>query len=487
METGNKVILVESFIDWFNLVNEAFVSGEIARFGTQENRSLKFNDGNRSSYEYSLQHNFQKFQGVLEMELNNLFHKYDKLQYLARYQAEVKAARGKLVRDETGSWHHSQFTFSFDRDWPPEERPDINENDFQDWYILMNSSLEKMIVYLETTRENIRSVEQEDIPPPISLLKITNSSTSEQPIAFFDWFFMRGGLTVLRQKFKDDGREEGDFFSEEDDTRHWMAPKDDVSVEYEYRESRFEDKLNESLLSELNKSIQLITNYIERQQSHEAIKLRLDILLSSLDFYGKQPEQYPLYRRYDICVGVVGNLQKYIRGKYAAFFPARLMTDDFTGKLPEQLPESGNSSAGEKPTAFGIRPQRTELLIERLGSLLISKRLIAPDTKMELLKRAFGASTLDEPLNIRWIARARNGQVNKQSLLHLLNEMTKAKLLSENGSDVGFVKRVPMIFCDVKGKELRHLKVSNAQTSKSITDDKKRINEIIEVLKAEFC
>lgn len=484
MWRGEETLLDKSFIYWLDLIVQASGSYDV-----DSPWRLRLNGEVQSAFEYSLDDYYQDFQEALENALANIADKLSKLNHLVRYLAEVHVAGLLLEKNEAGAWHHRNFEFW--KDQKLEKTAEVDESNFQVFYFMMDSSLRKMTLYLDTIRQNILAIDQRDMPVPTLPLEDSSSSTVEQPIAYFDWFFARSGLAILREEFKMKSEEEGLFFSESHDARIWDQPLDDEGREYKIAFAPFGDHLKDVLVKELDKSNQLIATDIGRQQSHAAVQLRLELLLSSLDYFHKLSDTHELYRRYSICTTIVETLQQFIQGKYGFFLPEALkgtasfrLLETAADKL---LEETRVSSAGGTLTSFKIFPEWIKSVQENLHRLLIENQLIAKDTPAAIVKKAFDGSEIKEPLRIKWISRGRNNLVNKQSLLYFLNRMAEAHIVLEETTNAGFLKRVEMIFSDARGEKLRHLKVSNANTGKSgqaNTTDKQKIDDIVAKLKS---
>ena len=490
--------LDKMFNPWIGLIAQAYAVvqiDEIERDGKiVKATQISLNECTSTMYNWLLQNYYQNFQEELKKTLDNVHNRFDKLNLLTPYLAEVAAAAALFVKEDSGITRHVNFQFQPLAGENIGQNPGIDETCFGEVYAIMEYSLKKMTVYLTTVQQNILSVKQEDIALPVNLLRDEQSSNIDQPFAFFDYFFSRGGLTALRQKFIDESWEEGGSFDEKNDCRHEQillneerAYSDGDEMEIGWRQTAFADALKQRLMEELNRSSQLVCNHLDSLKTWDEIQLRLKYLLSGLNYYSELVRAYPLYQAYEICSTVIVNLKGLIFGKYRVFIPKELLSElshgNGTGKKATEIQRSDRSAA---VTSFRILGKDPETLITMLFNSLKKERLIAGDTDRKVFENAFNGSEISEPQNIRWIAKSKNGQISKKSLFYLLNSMAKEGLVLEDTTNADFIKQVGMIFCNADGERLQHLHVSNANTDKSSTIHTRKIDEIIKSLKGNM-
>ena len=489
MEQEEKTALDRAFVYWLDFITMAVgtYEGQGTQFtpnGPQPYMQIKLDGNPYGVFEYQLDKYYREFLTALEASLRNIHNKYDKLFRLANYEAEVAAAAVLITTDEFGKLHHRNFEFLYMMEQDPAQLPKFDENDYQHFYRLMDQSLRKMTAYLGTVRQNIVGMDQSDIPLPVVELENNKISTVEQPIAFFDWFYARGGLTVLREKFIDDAMEHYCSFNEIEDARICDEPVDDHSMETKEVKTFFADELKVQLIRELDLSHQLISNHIDQQQSFEAVRLRLQFLLSSLAYYLKLAQTYPLYQRFGICITAVNNLQQYIHGKYGSFLPSEAVSAKTVEIFEKKLDKPDALPFGEPPiTSFAIQGKQPHAIIAKLWHQLTTNEFIDRNTPAETMLKAFNGLTLNEPLNIKWMVLSRNGQVNKRSLLYLFKRLSDEKILAKEPPGAHFLARVKMIFSDAKGQTLENLDVSSSELDKPDSSPPARSKEIDKIVK----
>lgn len=491
-------ILKERFQRWTGLIVQADTVVRVEEYERdgkiQRATAILLNDCAPGMYDFLLKNYYNDFREELAGALDNIYNRFDKLNFLAFYLAEVAKAGALFVKESPDKTHHLNFQFIPHNTAVTDQNPEFDENYFKDVYAIMQYSLRKMTVYLKTLQQNILAVSQQDITPPVSELRDEQPSNIEQPFAFFDRFFSRGGLTALRQKFVDESWAEGDLFDEKNDCRHAQIimngkdGSDGGDMEIGWQRVPFADRLREVLMEELNRSSQLVCSHLDRLKTNDEVELRLKLFLSSLGYYRELVRAYPLYRTYEICSTVIASLKGLILGKYNAFIPKEPLNDpggrnrkEIQKKSVEESRESGQSTL-----SFEISGEKPLILIAKLYVLLTTEGFIPKDTDPTRFENAFNGSLIHEPLNIKWIAKSRNGQVNKKALLYLLSHMAEKKLVLENTTNAVFVKQVRMIFCDASGQSLENLDISNAMMNKFSEANKRDIETIIKRVQTDL-
>lgn len=452
MEQEEPFPLELTFNYWHRMIASAYATFEAEELELdgkkQVQETIKFNFTTPEEYEKKLKERYENFQLALENALGNIYYKLEKLNFLSKYLAEAHAATGLLIKDENGRWHHRNFEFeSYSRE-AKHQRRTMDEFDFEGFYSLIDQSLTKMRIYLDNMREDILATPQIEIPIPASMVVNPNSSNAEKPIAFFDWFFARDGLAALHDKFISDSETDHSDYNEMTDACEWEYALDDDYEEIGHGQRFFADKLKRLLVSEVSESYPLISAYIEQDQKHEAITIRIQFLLSSLEYYHKLAGDAS-YQRYDSCFPAIYKLQNYIHGKYLDFCPEHLRhTAPGMKMLGGDSKTSDQQAAGihsRRPLpSFVIATERRPRIVGLLLELLKKEMLIARDTEGMQLMRAFDGSELHEPLNIRWLPLGRNKLVSKQSLLYFLDCLAQEKIILEQGGKGLFLKRVEL-------------------------------------------
>lgn len=124
-----------------------------------------------------------------------------------------------------------------------------------------------------------------------------------------------------------------------------------------------------------------------------------------------------------------------------------------------------------------------------LWQKLKEEEFIANSTELFHFHKAFDGLTIDQPLNIKWTAKAKSKLINKQLLLYLLDKLAENNLIDKITDNSTFFKNINYIFCDESGSEIKNLGVSLSNFKKKkkdkngeITFGEEIMSDIIDIL-----
>jgi hypothetical protein len=430
----------------------------------------------------------------VERTIDDIYIKTEKLALLARMVVEIESCQ-RLLKYESGIYTHKRYSFSNISKDHTYKATQLDETGFQEFYFWMEHYLQKMHGFLTQLKRSTEGIAQSEFRLPSSSQPDPNASSIIKPFAFFDYLFQRNGISQLRRNF---------IPTEEDYDYHpymHYDPKTEILTtqeqdgetgEWEEYKQSFRDKLFNRIYREFLNSRQLFDEHIDSLKTLDEINLfvrlsvgRIKYLLSTLD---KSPDA----KKYDFLPRPLKGLIKYLYERYEGFCPPKDdMVNDLLAKNNDAQLQQAPLSKALPPAHRGVQTFRCLKKTEEGFALLLHSQLnenclIDSNTDLQTLRNAFNGSRQDNPLRIRWIDKGKNKQVNKQTLLYLLNELAAAGLIAEDTDNKTFLKRVHFIFADGAGEPLQNLEESNASSGKfkkAKTSAKRAIDAMISDLK----
>jgi hypothetical protein len=194
---------------------------------------------------------------------------------------------------------------------------------------------------------------------------------------------------------------------------------------------------------------------------------------------------YAVFLEYNKIVEFISNLKGATNSNF--LYPKDINLLNPNHQILKSLETSKKSH--NKITTFKWKPKSVDQLSEILWQELIAKNFISSSTKLEVFHNAFNGITIEQPLKIKWTAKGKNAQINKQLLFYLLDTLAINNLIEEDTDNATFIKKISHVFCKEDGNKISHLKVSNSTSSKKFsiknrlkTPDENKIDVIIETM-----
>jgi hypothetical protein len=488
----------DEFVNFLEAVGKASITLDIALVNINgqdlETETVRFNyQDSITKYKSRLGETMYRATDSLKGMLDSVYEKIDKLSFLAHFIIEIEACRKVLFLDPRGLYAHKQFSFaniSIDQ-----KRNGVikTEDDFQEYYYWMEHYLEKMYSFLLLLKAGIEVTTQSEITPLPSMKPDANASSQEKPFEYFDYLFNRSGIAELRRMFMP-----GDEAYYRYPDFEWNAEEESISYSDQDQETGvwesykyfFKDQFRQKMYDEYLKSRRLIDDRISRCANKDEAEFYVQTCLGHLKYFLKQIPNHADSKKYSFLENFARGAIVYLFDRYGTFCGKKddiveSVLKDSPQPLPQQEPVKLLPSTGV--TVFkvkGFEPATfAAILYLHLKSVCFEENVI-----LEAIGRAFSGNIFEHPLKIKWVDKARNGRVNKQTLLYFFNQLAKADLIEEDTSNAEFLHRLHFVFVDGLGQPLQNLGVSNASSgspTKNENQSRIKIKEAIKALLAE--
>jgi len=324
--------------------------------------------------------------------------------------------------------------------------------------------------------------------------EIIRESSIENPLGFFEHFFLRGGFYQLHRGFfiffYEDGESEGEpIFNEpiievnkEEEYYVYEDSNNDEGIVYQ-RKSYFKDVLKSHLLSEASITKKLINERIKTLKLKEKkVVFFLKDITSSLNNLSINIKSNPKQSKYLINNEIIYYIVESILNRYNLFFSKIdspfiqeaseyflnkkvLLEKRKETKTTENLGQkSQNSQRSINGFSWNCRPESKDLNTLLLYGILSNNKVIQDDDiTLYNFRLAFSGSKIDTPLRIKWFL-AKNGKYPKPVLIRVIKQilMDELKILKkmDNGE---LAKALSMIFVDSEGTAFKNMIVTLSQ------------------------
>lgn len=368
--------------DFFNLVNSAnLTSNEIENDKASDDienekaceQLIRFNSSH-SLADYRVTLNKLYFRAINELgiALSEIINKQDKLSLVTSLSVEVGSFKGYLQKTKNNSFSHALFQHSELLPKIKNYEELIDELCYKDYYYWMIYYLEKISAFLESQKQDIRSMSQDDLIKYPSIIKDKNISTKEKPLIYFEYLFTRNGLSQLLNNFlSPDLQGHYDLINYDSKTEtikqsYIDSETGDLLITY----SEFEDYYLKYLVKEYNNSIKLIDEYIDDQEQESLVLFYIKKNHNKLVSLLKTIEGNDAIKKYDHSSKATKGLIKHLEVKNLCYSNNILKGVD-DGK-----------TNGKKQTkkivcqSFGYKELETEKLKKVLTSLTLKVGLL---------------------------------------------------------------------------------------------------------------
>ncbi len=494
----------DDFRDFMSLVNRASVTFKDAEIDTEEpydedkkefderpGTDIRFNLMRGAlAYKRLLDTAYERGSAGVEEELAEVFYKSEKLTLLARYITHIESCQMLLTKN-ADKYQHRLFSFSNLSKDSAQKTVNLGQEDFQEYFFWMDHYLIKMHSLLIHLQSSTQRTAQEEFAKPSNIAPRPDVSSIENPISFFWDIVERNGVRKLRNRFKpseDDYHYYPDVSYNEETEIKTINEQDNETGEWETNIKAFSEEYLQKVYTEFNKTRNYIDLKIDTCKTTDEVRLSISLLTARLRYLlSKIPENKDA-AKYNTTERSIKGLLRFVYEKYGGFAPpedetikAILDKKDQTQEPPRQLLAPVNNGV----QVFSLMGGNADRFAILLHKGLIDARLIDPQTEVFKIRNAFDGTFQEHPLKIRWIDKGRNQQINKKTLIYLLDELAKAKLISEDGDNPAFLQRIGFVFADAAGDAIRNLKESSAtkRGKKTVSASIKAIDDLIVLLK----
>jgi hypothetical protein len=313
--------------------------------------------------------------------------------------------------------------------------------------------------------------------------------TSKNPLAFFNYFFVKSGLKIFRDdffNFEEHGFSEVVEWNLEEEYIIFRAFDNDKEEEYTY-EVKFSEVLHRMLLRKYYLAIDKIEEGVREHTEETSIRVFLNKLLAETKYILEILNTSRDASKYLLCRNSVEAIIKFIFKRFSTFVDSLQVELFLESILPKERPLllTGGSLVKNNLGIYGFSWTANPIGRSRiLYQGLIENGFISNEVDLKTFKKAFEGDLLINPLKIRWI-KTLKGKLSKPMILHLIFELEAKNLIENNESKTLIFKMISRIFVDHKGQELKHLEVSDSTVNKNRlnpTEPEIVLSQIIESL-----
>lgn len=487
----------DAFNDFLQLVDKASITykREVLEVNGKEESEpeVRFNFiSSMDKYQKALSSSFSESCDEIEEYINGIHQKTAKLNVVSRYIVEVEAIQSMLQKDG-GSVNHIRFYFSnisqgqFSSDT-------LSQKDFQTYYYWMELYIIKCKSFLSLLKHTIEITPQSEFPIPAGMIANPNTSTKENPLAFFDFLIVKSGIATLRRNFipsedshyyihgyisYDEATETTTIEEQHPETGDWIVSK-----------TEFKDVLFNRCFKEHNVSKQLIDERILKAVVRDEITLFVELLLNQLKYLKKAILKNKEALKYVDIPRPIDALIRFLFEKHNSFCPK--IEDDVV--LNTVIQASSNAAplipsllpALPKPyNPGGFKWIKGEpITLSTILFIELNTHFIA-DTEIAIFHKVFSGEHLEAPLCIKWIDKPNSGaHVNRVTLLYLFQQLNESGLIDTPLKDDNFLNKLEFLFTAPDGSKLDNWGQSKGSliTAKTKTPAKKRIDTIVTLL-----
>ncbi|HEY8783425.1 MAG TPA: hypothetical protein VIM16_17495 [Mucilaginibacter sp.] len=484
--------LIQEYREFAEITETAAVTFQQVEGGGKDKAAgeLRFNlFTSPEKYETSLQRHYAAIVSELEAAIADKYLKIEKLNFLSQHIIEVSALND-LIIDAPEGIRHLNFSFANLAKDKSLKAASFSQTDVQHYLIKMRHYVTKLHRYLHELKHNIEITRQTDFVLPQHMVPNPNESSTENPLAWFEYLITKNGLDFLRNYFKpsEDDFEYGYSTYDEDTEVKTDVQQDPETGEWETLTYKFADFLLNRLSKEFYKSRDMMELVVNKADSKKKIKLALVLWLSKLSFLKASIEKNKQFKKYEVLPRPIEGLIRYLYEKYHRFCPkpdniARTIIEkssisQLAAPKTLALPEANHPGVFRwmKNEAF----RNSTLLHAKLNTVFIA------DMTLEAFHKVFSGGTPTDFQTIKWIDRTPNElHSNKVTLLYLFKRLSEAGLIDVDYEATDMLKKLYYVFRDHKGGFLENLLQSrkNVETSKKKNNPiRKEIDNIVGVL-----
>lgn len=323
-----------------------------------------------------------------------------------------------------------------------------------------------------------------------------DTSTIENPVAFFEHVLLGNGIAILRKDFEPTTEDEDYFgsnltynlFTEEKEQRVYDPTINDVI----FQKTSFRDFIYSRCKVEYNKTIRLIDEKILTIPHEDSIGVYINVLLERLKYIRKsilinnevekyfQPQKFP------------DSLEKLLSEKYNSYIKKPKYDLNISPNIILPLEQYQTHSITNKqksnPGTFKWEHKNPEKLSKILYDFLSENKMI--ETSIVIFSKAFSGEDSKKPLNIKWTDSTKsNSHVNKITLLYLFLKLTENKMIATAFDSDEMILKLTFIFVDSMGKQLQNWNQSKSSFKKSNSSKikKTRTKKLIDSFILTFC
>lgn len=321
----------------------------------------------------------------------------------------------------------------------------------------------------------------------MTINEFNKESTIDNPLGFFEYFFLGGGFQLFHKNFfgvvnKEKGEYEGspllyDVILEVNKVEEFICYTDATwEGSFVDRKSFFKDELKKCLSTQKSVSIRLIRRKINSMiDEDKKIVPYLQLLTGNLNLLLIGINEKSDFSKYWIAKSTISEIIKYLYDVYNPFFkdiesPCIKEAIEYLvqntilkpeNELPAPIKEPVRVKAIQKSVNgfnWNCEPEYIGLNTILLFDILKNNKVITGDNiTLDNFKLAFSGTVLENPLNIKWLL-AKNDVHPKPILVraikHILMDELKAIVEIDNGK---LTRVVEMIFVDKDGKPFDNL------------------------------
>ncbi|MBE0661390.1 MAG: hypothetical protein IH597_02895 [Bacteroidales bacterium] len=269
--------------------------------------------------------------------INHKPSKFEKLVFISSKLNEAKQALNRLTQSD-GKYKHEGFRFMNLMEQEAEAKT-LTENDIQEYYQLMHKSGSEFINYLTTIQASIQNSSDGDFSSPDPLSGSPPRSSKNDPLAFFEFYFVLAGISdlyelIVIEPYEPDQQitNENDQSQEISDSSHDTSP--------DLFDEPFEKILQARINEEFYKTLKYIDERVDRSANEAEITLFLKKLLFRIKFINNNLHRDLDEDEKEICGNALKAIIRYIFKKHEPF-TQEFRTESFFSKIvgvTQQLP-----------------------------------------------------------------------------------------------------------------------------------------------------
>jgi hypothetical protein len=333
-----------------------------------------------------------------------------------------------------------------------------------------------------------------------------DTSSVDNPLAFFENILSRNGIAVLRNEFIPSPEEEAYFngyltFNVETEIKEHLT-FDPNSGNVVVSESNFRDFFYNRCNEEYIKTIGLIDEKILTISNTDSIGVFINVIFERLKYLRNSIIANNELVKYSELKNFPNCLEKLLSEKYKAYIEKHsnnVLSDSPKIILPQdqyQIASIKINSEWEpnldvnkkvtgvpNPGVFKWTKGDSKNLSNLLFKFLSEKKMI--DTTPIVFSKAFSGINCENPLKIKWTDPPKNkSDINKATLLYLFQKLCENELIETIFDSKELTKKLAHVFVDRKGNEIRHWIISKSSVgkTKTTTPSKRLIDEFISSL-----
>jgi hypothetical protein len=338
---------------------------------------IRFNSSHSvADYRATLNKLYVRAINELGIALSEIISKQDKLSLVTSLSVEVASFNGYLQKTKNNSFSHVLFQHSELLPKIKNYEELIDELSYKDYYYWMISYLQKTSAFLESQKEDIRSMSQDDLIKYPSIIKDKNVSTKEKPLIYFEYLFTRNGLSHLLNNFLSPDLQ-GDYERINYDSKTETIKQsyiDSETGDLVITDRIFEDYYLNRLIKEFKKSITHIDEYIDDQEQDSFVIFYIKKTHNKLVSLLKTIEGNDAIKKYDHSSKAMKGLIEHLKIKNLCYSNNILqVVDDAKTDDEKQTKKVACQS-------FGYKEEKTEKLKNVLISLTRKVGLLANPT-----------------------------------------------------------------------------------------------------------